>query len=154
MTGGNRPRPSRQSGRLLAELAVAIGIAAAAFLGVAAILPLAARAREVAQEKGIARRAAERRLAEVAALDDDGFRGFFAGAGAEPLRFAVEGLGPPPDATQVGALSVAPPPGSAAFDEASVFEVAAVCRWRGADGVTAIRIAVLHRPRPRPGAGP
>lgn len=143
----------REAGRLLVEVVVATGIAAVVLMGVAAIFPLALRARDVAAEKGLARRACEQRLIHILAMDESSFRGWLAGGGgAGLLAFAVDGLKPAPGAAFVGAVAIRPPPGSSAFDAATLFEVEAGCRWQGADGETALRIVSLYNPRA--GGGP
>ena len=68
------------------------------------------------------------------------------GTGVPLLFFDVPALVPSRGFAHVGTVVVAPAPGTADFDEATLFELRAECRWQGADGETSLRLATLFCP--------
>ncbi len=144
----------RKGGRLLVEVAVAAAVGAVALLALVGVLLPSSRLSGLSKERNAARRAAERRLAEIACLDAAAFRdALAAGPGAPLLAFDVGGLEPAPGAARTGTVTVVPAPGTPEFEAATLFEVRAECVWIGVDGAQGLVLVMLYRPERR-GAGP
>ena len=154
-TSGDRPRAAAERGRLLAELAVAIGVGATALFGIFGLVAASVRLDGQSHERALARRAAEQRIVEIAALDHESFRAAFAaGAASTLLTLDVAGLTPGAGRASAGTVTIDPPPGDAAFEEAGLFSVRVDVAWRGTSGEESLALGALVRPAPSRGGGP
>jgi hypothetical protein len=142
------------AGRILAEVAIATGLGAVAVLGVLAIVVAARRLDRATAELALARRAAEARLSELAALDDEAFRASLAGGDAAAiLRLDVPGLAPPSVGEPVGRVTIDPAPGDPRFERAALFRVRIALAWRSETGRAHLVLEALLRPE-RDGGAP
>lgn len=133
---------------------VASGIASVALLGLVALLPLTLSLNAAAKERNLARAAADQRLVEVTSMDGAAFRAMISSLPpGGTLTFGVADLAAPPGAPAVGTITILPAPGTPAAASALLFEVRAVCRWRGRGGAGSVEIAALYHPGDR-GGGP
>ncbi len=127
---GSPSRRLGQEGRLLAEVAVAIGIGAVVLFGLLAAVAATGRLDRHTKNASLARRAVEARLAELASLGRGDFaRALAAGPDAEILAFDVPGLLPVPPAERVGRVTIDPPFGDPRFEEATLFAIRAEATW-------------------------
>jgi hypothetical protein len=137
-------------GRLLVELAVATGVGAIALFGLFALVIGASRLDRQAREAALARRAAEGRLAEIAALDMAGFRAALAGGReAAILSIDVPGLEPLVSGGRAGRVAIDPFPGDPGFEAATIFAVRVEIEWLADGRATSVALEALVRPEER-----
>jgi hypothetical protein len=126
---------------------IAAAIGATALLGLSSALTLAIQLGHGADDSNVARRAADQALARLVAMDDATFRAALAaGPSATALAFDAAPLAPAPHFARVGAIVVSPAPGTADFDQATLFQLTADCRWTGAGGAGSLRLSALAHP--------
>jgi hypothetical protein len=144
-----------ERGQLLVEVIVAIGVGATALLSLVALVAATARLDAQSRERALARRAAESRLAEIAALDRASFAAALAGgAAAAILSFDVPGLAPLEGRLCAGAVTVDPPAGDPAFPGATLFGIHVEVAWSAAAGPETLALDALVRPGTAAGGRP